>query len=166
MGMSEPTRFQFPTKRVALALLLVLIPACLARVVRRGPGEDCSAVTALFRETNGGVGPEFVQLEGQSGYVACPTSASVPAPLKQSWTNANQNVFVFQSAAVAKIPDAQPIHASVERSWTHPEDGVLYRYAEYMLVFNSCDFWYSPAANTKCAPTTVAPAPSASASAP
>ena len=140
--------------RTLVILAMMLASGCLARVARRDTGQDCSAVTVLFRETNGGVGPEFVQLEGQSGYAACPVDASVPPRVKESWTNATRSVFVFQSAAVAKVPDAQPIHAHVERSWTHPEDGVVYRYAEYTLVFNSCDFWYSPQANWKCAPAT------------
>jgi hypothetical protein len=136
----------------AIHLFVAVLAAGCTRTLIRGTGDDCSAVAITFREAPGGVGLEFVDLDGASGYIACSAAEKATPTLVEAWQNANNNAFVFHSAAVASVPNSVPVGAKLERKWTHPQDGVIYRYAEFTFVFSGCDFWYSPMANTKCAP--------------
>jgi hypothetical protein len=94
---------------------------------------------ATFRETNGGVGPEIYDIAGKqnaavSWYATCPAGNDIPPEVAHSWT---------QYWAGDRHASAPPFHAVQGRTWSHAEQGVVYRYTTYTLFFHGCDFWYN-----------------------
>jgi hypothetical protein len=136
--------------RITVSMLLAAgLPGCAALLhpPRARPAEaQCVLVNATFREASGGVGREFVEMDGQhmansTFYTACPTDNHIPSDIKKQWAA------VWNDPRFSK---GAPYHSEELNTWTEPHNGVLYKYSKHAIYFHNCDFWFS--LNDECTP--------------
>jgi hypothetical protein len=124
----------------------------------RPPGQDCVRAYVVVKEANGGTGKEFDFLESAViyqdapkpiAYAACPAERQVPPDVARAWLEKKHPSLTPDQER--KANGARPVDAHLVKMWTEPKMGVLYKYSEYALYFQGCDFWMNDG-DGSCAP--------------